>query len=175
MGINDTLGKINKKLASGGTEQIKKILTKEAKLLQKMIRAEIANYKSSYTNKTDKFGRPYYIRTGNWEKSIKVSAPYTQDGKLAIKIYFDPNKALHPSYVKYGDQTQAGYVPWLLEVGWKWKKRTPLPLMFGQFVPKGGSKYIEKAIKKFNAVQRPYKLQLSVFLDDKKLPKYDRI
>lgn len=146
--------------------KVKEMLIVEASRLQYLLRQEISYYK------TVVYPEPVYpleyndgVRTGDWENSIYVTEPFkSPDGRWVISIKFDRDKAIHPSVVHPDDSSQAGYVPWLLEVGWKWHN-DPHPVhMFTYFE---GAHYIQKAVQKFNA-SNPHNLKISVYWGDTK-------
>lgn len=92
------------------------------------------------------FSPEHYHRTGAWYESIQVH-PVRQVGDAFVaKITFVDEFAFHPSVVPGGED---GYVPWLMEVGWK--DRSHSTPHFDGF---RGTHYIKKAVERWNRDNR---------------------
>jgi hypothetical protein len=114
---------------------IKAALISEAERLQRYLIEEIDNHFMS-------FQPQYYHRTGAWLESIRVNPPEQIGNEYSISITFDDNFAYHPSVVPGGEE---GYVPWLMEVGWKDRNyETP------HFDGFKGTHYIKNAVERWN-------------------------
>jgi hypothetical protein len=157
-GLNKQLNKSGK-LTIMTDAKTKSMLKQEAKRLQDLLRQEISYYKTVI------YPIPVvYERTGNWEDSIYVAEPYKDvDGRWVISIKFDRDKAIHPSVIYPNDPSWAGYVPWLMEVGWRTRYDEVHPIyMFTRFE---GVHYIKKAIDKYNQ-NNQYGIQVHVYWGD---------
>jgi hypothetical protein len=144
----------NVKISNGF--DVSKFLKQEGERLKKYIEEEIAIYKTSYTPKI-------YIRTGNWENSMELGNPYQDGNNMIIEIRFNPVLANHPSVIHPEDESQQGYVPWLMEVGWHWHKPHKVIPRFTDFE---GTQYIKKAVERYNA-NNPYGFKIKVYHDNK--------
>lgn len=119
--------------------EIKKNLQSEMNRLQRYLTEEIVRHYNSFTPE-------YYHRTGAWIESIRVN-PIKRDGVgWSISLTFDDDMAYHPSVVPGGED---GYVPWLMEVGWKDRNyETP------HFDGFKGTHYIKNAVERWNKNNR---------------------
>lgn len=137
--------------------EIVKILKQEAERLEQYIKEEINNYYNSYEPKE-------YERTYNWLKSLRIDEPKpNSDGTVSMEIYFDQDLAYHPSVM--GKDQPMGYVPWLLEVGWSIEEKVGFSRPM--FTSHPGSRYIAKAVQRFNE-NNPHGLKVMVFHGDER-------
>ncbi|MFS1518497.1 hypothetical protein V1503_18850 [Bacillus sp. SCS-151] len=138
-------------------DNIQQVLIKEAKRLEGYIKDELNIHFRSYQPKV-------YQRTGNTLASIYVTTP-KKDGlyNWSIEIRFDRSLAEHPSVI--GSDQPKGYTPWLLEVGWNIESKVGFSRPM--FTDHPGTKYITKAIKKFNS-HNSYGLKIEVETDKEK-------
>jgi hypothetical protein len=134
-----------------GSDQLMQLMRSELKKLEGYLKEEIEAYKASYQPKV-------YVRTGNWENSIRLNEPYIEGNTIVAKIDFDEDLANHPSVI--GSDQPDGFVPWLLETGWdindKVQPRRPM------FTDHPGTHYIKKAVDRFNAENR-FWLKVNVY------------
>ncbi|WP_010498386.1 hypothetical protein [Paenibacillus elgii] len=137
----NNLADLNKFLSSAIGQQllfnqdsIKRALQSEAERLQKYLIEEIDKHLMSY--------QPIeYERTGAWLESIRVNPAKRVGNEFSISITFDDQFAYHTSAIGGED----GYVPWLMEVGWKdHSKQTP------HFKGFKGTHYIKNAVERWN-------------------------
>lgn len=136
---------------------INNLMKSEARRLEEYIKTEISRYLSSYTPVV-------YERTMNWFNSLRVGEPtINTSGSTQIRIYFDPVMAYHPSII--GENQPDGYVPWLMEVGWK----LPESIQPGRyrFTYFEGTQVIKKAVERYNS-SNPYGIRVNVYYGDEK-------
>jgi hypothetical protein len=118
---------------------IKGALNSEMEKLHKYLLEEMDSHYSS-------FKPMYYERTGAWIESITISPVKQVGNTFSATITFDDNFAYHPSVTPKGED---GYVPWLMEVGWKDKShRTP------HFDGFSGTNYIKNAVDRWNKTNK---------------------
>lgn len=138
------------------TDNVKQVLMKEARRLEKYLKEELQSYYSSYSPTV-------YQRTGNTVDSLRVTPPRRlNNSEWSIGIEFDPSLANHYSYI--GEDQPDGYTPWLLEVGWD--IRDKIGYDAPMFTHHKGTKYITKAVERFNK-DNPYGLKISVTMNGK--------
>ncbi|MCM3274164.1 hypothetical protein [Paenibacillus elgii] len=137
----NSVADLNRYLSSSNGQQmlfnqdsIKRALQSEAERLQKYLIEEIDKHLMSY--------QPIeYHRTGAWLESIRMSPVKRVGNEFIISITFDDQFAYHPSVIGGED----GYVPWLMEVGWKdHSYSTP------HFKGFKGTHYIKNAVERWN-------------------------
>jgi hypothetical protein len=130
---------------------IKQALNSEAQRLQTYLVEEINDHLNNFIPE-------YYHRTGAWLESIRVNPVQQIGNAFIITITFDDEFAYHPS-VAGGDD---GYVPWLMEVGWKnHDYKTP------HFQGFEGTHYIKKAVERWNADNK-FGFHISVYHGDER-------
>jgi hypothetical protein len=136
---------------------IRKILTQEARRLERYMKEELQSYFNSYEPTV-------YKRTGDTVRSIEVKEPRKLGlNSWGIEIGFDEDLANHDSYI--GDNQPQGYTPWLLEVGWD--IRDKIPYDAPMFTHHDGTQYISKAVERFNR-SNPHGMVITVYKDGKK-------
>lgn len=114
---------------------VRRDLQNEMDRLQRYLIEEMNDHYESYSPE-------YYQRTGAWLESIRVNPIEKIGNSYSMSLTFDDNFAYHPSVVN-GDRN--GYIPWLLEVGWKSHSySTP------HFDGFKGTHYIRNAVDRWN-------------------------
>jgi hypothetical protein len=123
-----------------GTGDIKIALHEAGELLKDCIQIYIDDFYLSY--------KPVeYIRTYDFQKSLRVS-PVTTDGfTYSIEVYFDERQATHPSIFNGGD----GYLPFLLNDGWQWHNDKTFIYRLSYY---DGFNFVEKGIDRFNTMNK---------------------
>ncbi len=133
-------------------KNIRSVLTKEAKRLEKYLKEELNAYFSSYDPVV-------YERTGDTVRSIEVRTPKRiGQNQWSIEIGFNESLAMHPSYI--GEDQPDGYTPWLLETGWSISGKVGFSRPM--FTEHPGTQYITKAVSRFNR-DNPYGLKITVY------------
>jgi len=132
---------------------ILKELTKEAKLLEQYLQEEIAKYKASYTPIR-------YVRTGEWERSIHVSAPRIEGNSIIMEINFS-DSVMHESAMG----GEMGDVSSIMEIGVYWGRKFGIsPNKFSNW---NGTHYIRNAVNRFNK-DNESGITLEVFIGEEK-------
>lgn len=145
--------------------EIKKLLTKEARRLEQLVRQELQKYMESYDPVE-------YTRTGYTAQSIKVGIPKkTGMNEWTIAITFRENLANHPSYV--GQDQPDGYTPILLELGWVSRGLEKQIGQVDRFTRFEGSNFISKAVQKYNK-KNPHGFMVKMFVDGKEYKGWGR-
>ncbi len=137
-GMNMLLNQSNIKLA----------LEQAGELLKDCIQIYIDEFYQSY--------EPHiYTRTYDFQNSLRIS-PVSSNGIVhTIGVYFDQDMATHPSL--WGGED--GYLPFLLNDGWKWKNDTTNIYRFSHY---DGFHFIEQGIERFNSLNKwKFKIILS--------------
>lgn len=112
--------------------QIRRALQSEIERLQRYLYDEVNNHYNNFTPEV-------YKRTGNWIESITVNPIVRDSSGYSVSITFDDSLAWHNT------TGEAGYIPWLMEVGWKDNSfETP------HFLGFKGVHYIKNAVERWN-------------------------
>lgn len=152
---------MNTKMENGRT--IEQTMRQEAERLKNMIRRNINNYLTDPAN----FPK-VYDRTDQWMESLEqVPIKIETNGRLVtVTIGFNATMAWHDSIIHPSDQSQQGYVPWLMEQGWHSKKlEAYLHKEVYRFTRFDGIHYVKKAVEQFQA-SNPYKLIIEVYFEN---------
>jgi hypothetical protein len=148
------------------------ILKLEALLLKDCIQEALDDYYMSYTPKRYKrrewVGHGSPLRKGLVVNTEKISNT-KQGKKISVSVNFREENAMHPSLFGGKD----GFVPLLLNYGWRWKKKTgPYRLAFyegAKFVEKGIALYYQRSRRKLDLkIEVKYKGRKIVDKDFKK-------
>jgi len=136
--LSKYLDSVNGQQSVFNQDSIKRALQSEIERLQKYLIEEINKHLMSYKPKE-------YQRTGSWLESIRVNPIKRIGNEFSISITFGDEFAYHPSSIDGED----GYVPWLMEVGWK--DRSYSTPHFDGFQ---GTHYIKNAVERWNRENR---------------------
>lgn len=141
----------NIKLSNG--QNLYQLLEEEGKRLYKLVKKYIDKYYSSYHPNV-------YERTYRFKQSLRISPVKLENNSLAVEVYFDDAYAYHPSVLGGKD----GYVPLLINDGWRWKDISKAPYRFSHYE---GFNFVERAIEEYNKTN-PHGLKIKVIKRDYK-------
>lgn len=159
MSINNLNRQVNSKAGQNtilNSHAFKQFLKSEAEKLRGMIVKNIQAYQLSYQPTV------YERRkTDNWESLLKVDQPMIDQntGMVSVKLFFKYKKSWYDSYIYPDDPTQRGFAPWLMEVGWEWKR---MPLTKYRFSHFEGISYVYNAVREYNKSNK-YNFKISVY------------
>jgi hypothetical protein len=123
------------------TSNIKRVLWDSVWKLKRILQRQIEAYYDSYDPK-------YYKRTYMFQRSLRTEEIIANGNEIAVRIYFDEKYATHPSVVyNRGKKGEDGFVPILLNYGWRWRKNSDLYYHFSTYE---GFNFVEKAVNEFN-------------------------
>lgn len=142
-------------------------LKREAELLASCIQDELDKYYNSYSpivyrrRAERKPKHPYPLRDGINVEPVQVES--FKGGKMfSIAVNFKEENAHHPSIFNGED----GFVPNLLNYGWRWKKKSG-PYRLGHYE---GAKFVEKGIAQYYKKSRfDFEIRIVVHYKNKKI------
>lgn len=120
-----------------GVRQFEHEMQQVAEEMKECVEREIGAYYRSYSPNQ-------YERTGKFLESVEVLEVTQEPDRLEATIGYNQD-ASHPSL--YGG---SGYVPTLINSGWRWKK-TPKNGHIERFTYFGGDHFADRAIARFSS------------------------
>lgn len=127
---------------TGAGVGLDKLLAQAGKELVTLIQKQFDLYYASH--KPTSYKRLHKLRN-----AVRIDIVRRVGNALQIRIYFDDKMAYHKSI--FGDNHPDGYVIWLIEKGWSWKKNKKRIHRLSYYE---GFQPIKKAIQEFSRTNK---------------------